>query len=240
VSIMAKRALLASLTALGLVLLVVGTWFTVHLGSSGSATLRLTPSSGSVVVLTPSVLNRVDGPVTVTATAKDGGPVFMGLSAPADADAIVAGADRSVVRGAHLLDWSLVASRAGAGQAPALGQADIWRDVRDARGTVRLTVDQADAPESIVIATSAGAPADLSSVTLTAQRRAWFFQALLATLVGLLAALAGAVGFRQTRQSRQGAGAEPAEVDPAEIDPAGIDPADLVPGRRDETQETTS
>ena len=39
-SVVAKRALLAALTVIGLVLLLVGAWFTVHLGSSGSAVLR--------------------------------------------------------------------------------------------------------------------------------------------------------------------------------------------------------
>ncbi|QGN56775.1 hypothetical protein [Nostocoides sp. HKS02] len=198
-SSLAKRALLTVLTVLGIVLLAVGAWFMVNLGTSGSATLSATPASGSVVVLTPSVLNRVDGPVTVTATAKNGGPVFLGLASPGDAEAIVGGADRTTVNGAHVRDWSLVSSRAGAGPAPALAQADIWHHVQQGRGTVRLQVDQADAPESLVVATAQGTPADLSSLTLTVQRPTWFVQSLLAALLGLLAAAAGGVGLWRMR-----------------------------------------
>jgi hypothetical protein len=48
-------------------------------------------------------------------------------------------------------------------------------------------------------------------VTLTVQRRTWFFQAMLTALVGLLAASAGAAGLAQelhTRLTRTPAEAE--------------------------------
>jgi hypothetical protein len=209
VSIVAKRALLAALTVIGLVLLLVGAWFTVHLGSSGSAALRSTPASGAVVVIEPSVLNRVDRPVSITAVAAPGTKIWMGRTTPSDAQAIVGGADRTSVTGAHIRDWSLVQSRSGAGTAPALAEADIWRQTASGDGRVRLHLDQSGAPESIVIAAPDGKPVDLPSLTVTVERRAWFFQALLATLVGLLATVAGSAGLwqsrpRPTRTSTQG------------------------------------
>lgn len=198
-STVAKRASFAALTVVGLVLLVVGAWFTIHLGSSGSATFRTTPAAGSVVVLEPTVLNRVNRPVTVTATAKQGAPVFLGVATPSDAKALLGGADRTMVQAAHVRDWSLTSARAGAGVAPALAEADVWRQVRDGKGTVRITLNQQNAPESLVIATGNGGPADLQSLTVTIERRTWFFQALLATLVGLLATAAGAAGLWHER-----------------------------------------
>jgi hypothetical protein len=203
-SILAKRVLLAALTVVGLVLLVLGAWFTAHLGSSGSATFRATPAPGSVVLLEPSVLNRVNRPVTVTATARNGGRVFLGVASPSDARAIVGGADRTMVTSAQVEDWSLVSTRAGAGVAPALAGADIWRKVREGSGTVRLTLDQQNAPETLVIATPDGRAADLSAVTVMIARRTWLFQALLTTLVGLLAAAAGAAGLWHERSGAAG------------------------------------
>jgi protein-S-isoprenylcysteine O-methyltransferase Ste14 len=199
VSIVAKRALFAALTVIGLVVLVVGAWFTVHLGSSGSATFRAAPASGAVVVVEPSVLNRVDRPVSVTAVAKAGTKIWMGRSSPVDAQAIIGGADRISVTGTQVRDWRLVQSRAGAGTAPPLAPADIWRQTASGQGRVHMNLDQTGAPESVVIAGPDGKPVELTSLTVTVERHTWFFQALLATLVGLLAALAGAAGLWQHR-----------------------------------------
>ena len=202
-SMVAKRVLSAALTVIGLVLVSLGAWLTVHLGSSGSATLHSTPAHGALVVVEPSVLNRVDAPATVTAVAAPGTTIWMGRTTPADADAIVGGADRTSVTGAHLRDWSLVASRAGAGPAPDLAGADVWRQTATGQGRVHLSVEQTGAPESIVIAAPDGSPVDLTSLTVTVERRTWFFQALLVTLVGLLAAVTGVATLWQTRPRRR-------------------------------------
>ena len=199
-SIVAKRALLAALTVIGLVLLLVGAWFTVHLGSSGSAVFRTTPARGAVVVIEPSVLNRVNRPVSVTAVAAPGTQVWMGLTTPTDAQAIVGGADRTSVTGAQVRDWSLVQARSGAGTAPELATADIWRQTASGDGRVRFDVDQGGAPESVVIAAPDGKPVALTSLTVTVERSTWFFQALLVALVGLLAAVAGVAGLWQNRR----------------------------------------
>lgn len=217
-SMMAKRALLAALTVVGLVVLVIGTWFTVHLGSSGSATLRATPARGAVVVIEPSVLNRVDRPVSITAVAAPGTKIWMGRSAPSDARAIVGGADRTSVTGARLRTWSLAQSRSGAGAAPPLAGADIWRQSTSGDGRVRLKLDQAGAPESVVIAAPDGQPVDLTSLTVTVERPTWFFQALLVMLVGLLATVAGGAGLwhHRPRPSRSSDDPAPASGSPTE------------------------
>jgi hypothetical protein len=188
---LATRILLAALTVIGLVLVAVGSWFTFHLGPSGSATFTTAPPRGSVVVLEPSVLNRVDRPTTVTATTRG----------------VLGGADVTSVTAARVGSWSLAHSRSGAGVAPALAGADVWRSTVTGTGRARLQVRQADAPESVVVATADGRAADLASVTVTVERRTWFFQALLVALVGLLATAAGAAGlWQQRRHARAGRG----------------------------------
>jgi hypothetical protein len=200
VSILAKRALLAALTVIGFLLLVFGLWCTIHLGSSGSASFTARPVAGSVVVIEPSVLNRVNDPITVSATARHGGPVWIGRATPSDAEAILRGARRTELAGVHVRDWSLVSRTIGSGTATDLSGSDVWRDTRTAQGTARVVVYQANAPEALVIATRDGHPADLTSVTITVQRRTWFFQALLVALVGVSAMAFGGTGLWQRRR----------------------------------------
>jgi hypothetical protein len=200
VSLLAKRALLGALTLVGLVLLGVGAWFSYHLGPSGSATFTTRPAQGSVVVVQPSVLNRVDRPVTVTARTS-GSTVWVGRASASDAAAVVGGADATTVSGMHVRDWSLDADRAGADPVPGLTTSDVWRQTATGAGTVRLRVDQGPAPEALVVAAPDGAPAELESLTVTVQNRTWFFQALLVGLVGLLSVVAGLAGlWHQRRQ----------------------------------------
>ena len=210
-SMVAKRAVLALLTVIGLVLLGLGSWFAVHLGPTGSATFTSTPAKGSVVVVEPSLLNRIDRPTAVTVVTRDAGPVFVARATPSDAEAVVGGADATTVTGARVRSWSLVQSRSGAGAAPALARADVWRDSVQGQGRARLEVSQENAPESVVIATADGKPADIAELRVTIERRTWFFQALLVTLVGLLATAAGATGLWQQRRR----GAAKPDTDPA-------------------------
>jgi hypothetical protein len=206
VPVLAKRALLVALTAVGLVLLVLGLWFTAHLGLSGTATFSTKPASGSVVVLEPSVLNRVHEPVTVTAKAAKGAQLWAGLTSPSDADAIVGDAAHTAVTGAQVNSWSLRTKRTGTGDSRAATDADVWHTTRTGAGTVRITVHQSDAPESLVIANADGTPAALSSLTLTVQHSTWVFQSLLCALVGLLAAAAGIGGLWQLRRRPRAGG----------------------------------
>jgi hypothetical protein len=220
VPVLAKRALLAALTAVGLVLLVVGLWFTAHLGLSGTATFSTKPASGSVVVLEPSVLNRVDEPVSVTARAAKGTQLWAGLASPSDTDALVGDAAHTAVTGAQVNGWSLSAKRTGAADSQTATDADVWHATRTGTGTVRITVHQSHAPESLVIANADGTPAALSSLTLTVQHSTWVFQSLLCALVGLLAAAAGIGGLWQLRRRPKAGGdttPDSSDRDPEEV-----------------------
>lgn len=196
-SILAKRVLLAALTGIGLVLLVLGAWFTSHLGTSGSATFRAAPDS-RVVVLEPGVLNRVDDPVDVTATTTGGGRVWIGRTTPSDARAVVGGARHTSITGAAVRTWSLDRSTTGSGDpAGDLAGADVWRQVVTGAGRAHVEVDQGDAPEALVVTSPGGT---ISTVTLTISRGTWFAQSLLVALVGLLLTAVGVVGLVATRR----------------------------------------
>lgn len=196
--IMAKRALFAALTAVGLVLLVLGAWFTAHLGTSGTATFR-THTTRGVVVLQPTLLNRVDGPVTITAVAAHGGPIFMGEANPGDATALVGDAERTSVTGVRVLDWSLVATHTGSGTTKNLGTADLWHNTGTGTGTASLSVDQSDAPVAVVVATKDGRPADLTSLTVRIHHGTWAVQSIAVGVAGLLVLLVGVLGLARPR-----------------------------------------
>lgn len=189
-----KRAALGVLTLAGLVLAAIGLWFLSHLGLAGGGSFSATPGS-RLVVLDPSVLNRVDSPVTITARAKDGGEVWVGRAAPSDAASIVGDAAATAVTGVSVRDWQLQTQHAGTGTAPALARADVWHRQASGKGSAAMTVQQDDAPETVVVATASGRPADLAEVTVEWQRQAWSLQAVAALLLGLLMAGAGIAGL---------------------------------------------
>lgn len=228
-SSMSKRLALGVLVLAGLVLTGIGVWFTSHLGPAGTGTFAARPSAERLVVLEPTVLNRVDSPVTITATANGGGEVWIGRAAPSDAAALVDSAARQSVTGVSVTDWGLRTAALGQDTAPALGTADVWRQSVAGKGSATLTVSQQDAPETVVIGTASGKPADLSSVEVTWQSRLWALQALGLVLLGVLVAAAGAAGLFLLR--RRGAlatgGPQPSALDHTVAFPA--------PGAQDAT-----
>ena len=94
-----KRLLGALLALAGLALTVVGAWFAVQLGSSGTAEFSARPGTTDPVLVRPAVLNRVDADVVVRATPADGATVWMALANPSDAAAVVGDARHVEVTG---------------------------------------------------------------------------------------------------------------------------------------------
>jgi len=213
-----KRLLGALLALAGLALTVVGAWFAVQLGSSGTAEFSARPGTDEPVLVPPGVLNRVDADVVVRATPADGATVWMALANPSDAAAVVGDTRHVEVTGVDVREWTLLTRTTGAGEAPELGAADLWRQQDDDEGPVTLTVQQDEAPETLVIATDGGA---LESLTLTVTDKTWFVEAVVAALVGLFLFFAGVV-LLFSRRSRP---SDPAASDPAASDPAASDPA---------------
>jgi len=193
---LAKRVLGALLALVGLVVTVVGLWYATHLGSGGTATFAA-PAKGTTPVVVPqTVLNRVDGPVVVTAVPARGGTAWLAASAPSDAQAVVAKAARTTVTGVDTSPWELRTRTEGSGEAPALSSAEVWRGTETGTGSVSMTIEQANAPETVIAQATQGG---LERIELTWERTSWFVQAVITAVVGLLLLLGGLALLWSTR-----------------------------------------
>jgi hypothetical protein len=189
----------ALLALAGLALTVVGAWFAVQLGSSGTAEFTARPGTTDPVLIGPDVLNRVDADVVVRATPGEGGSAWMALANPSDATAVLGTARHLDVTGVSVRDWLLLTAARGTGAPAELGAADLWRQQDQADGPVTLTVQQDQAPETLVVATD-GAPLKTLSVTVT--DKTWFVEAVIAALVGLFLLFAGLILLFSRRRRR--------------------------------------
>ena len=183
----------------GLALTVVGVWFAVALGGDGTAVFTARPDTGDAVVLPPDVLNRVDADVTVTATPSAGATLWMARANPSDADAVLGETPRVEATGVEVRDWVLTTTTSGSGEAARLGVADLWRQQDQADGPVSLTVEQADAPETVVVSAGDGR---VETLTLTVADKRWFVQSVVAALVGLFLLAAGVLMAWPRRRRR--------------------------------------
>ncbi len=216
-----KRVLGAVLSLVGLGLVIVGVWFATELGTSGTAEFSAQPDTETPVLVRPDILNRVDADLVVTATPGDGGSVWMALANPSDASAVLGGSRHLEVTGVGVRDGALFTTARGSGEAPALGDADLWRQQDSADGPVSLTVVQSEAPETLVIAAD-GAP--LESVTMTVTDKSWFVEAVVLALVGLFLLAGGAILlWPQGRRDRRGTDAVPPGEDAGQADSAPSD-----------------
>lgn len=185
---LAKRVAGGLLALLGVVLTVVGLWYAVHLGGSGTATFS-SPASGTSPVLVPqTVLNRVDGDVKVTATPRSGGTVWLAAAAPSDAKAVLGKTAHTTVTGVSTRPWQLETQSTGTGAAPALAGTDVWRNTETGNGAVTMTIEQENAPETVIAQATKG---QIERVDVTWERKSWFVQSVIAALVGLFLLLSG-------------------------------------------------
>ena len=199
---------LGALVALsGLALAAVGVWFATELGGSGTATFTARPGTADPVVLQPDVLNRVDAQVTVTATPSSGGRIWIALANPSDAEAVLGDARRVEATGVSVQDWVLRTASQGSGDAADLSAAELWRNQDDGTEALEMTVDQANAPETVIALAEEGT---VETVTMTVENKTWFVEAVIAALVGLFLLAVGLVVVWPRRRRRTGADAGPA------------------------------
>lgn len=184
------------LALLGLAAAVVGGWFLANLGTSGTATFTAEPGQ-RVVVLDPDVLNRVDHPVAVTATGE--GELWSGTARPSDVEALLGDGARAEVTGVEVRDWALATGEVGSGEAVDPGGLDIWQESTTAAGELERTIDQADAPQTLVVAAPEGS--EIDSVTMTIEDGGWGTIALTTLVVGVLLLAAGLVLLVRTRSA---------------------------------------
>ncbi|MDT0214562.1 hypothetical protein Q9R29_11760 [Rothia sp. ARF10] len=196
---LAKRVTGGLLALLGVVLTAVGLWYALHLGGSGTATFSA-PGSGTTPVLVPqTVLNRLDGDVTVTATPRSGGTVWLAAAAPSDAKAVLGKTAHTTVTGVSTRPWQLETEGIGTGAAPALAGTDVWRNTETGNGAVTMTIEQENAPETVIAQATRG---QIERVDVTWERKSWFVQSVIAALVGLFLLLSGLSLLWSTRRRR--------------------------------------
>lgn len=172
----ARRLAVALVALVGLVVAVLGAWFAITLGPSGTA--KLTTTASEPLVIGPSTLNRVAVPVTVSATSQRG-PVFLAVAAPQDASDLVGAARHQQVVVAEFPARTLKLATTGDAALADPTRLPIWR----ATGQDTLVVSQEDAPESVLVYPRSAGPVD---VTLTWMRGSWFLQSVAVLVVGLV------------------------------------------------------
>ncbi|MDN5716782.1 MAG: hypothetical protein L0G89_06050 [Janibacter sp.] len=180
-STLIQRVAGVALALVGLAAAIVGGWFLANLGTSGTATFTADPGQ-RVVVLDPDVLNRVDHPVTVTATGD--GDLWAGTARPSDVEALLGDGPRTQVTGVDVGGWALTTSATGTGEAIDPGGLDIWQESTTGSDEVKRTIDQADAPQSLVIAAPEGA--EVEHLTMTIEDSGWGTTALTTLIVGIV------------------------------------------------------
>lgn len=174
------------LTLLGLVGVVIGGWFLATLGTSGTATFTAEPGQ-RVVVLDPDVLNRVDSPVEVTATS--GGTVWAGTARPSDAEALLGDTARVEVTGVDVSGWALTSTTVGDGGAVSAADLDIWQASSSEKASLTTTIDQEDAPQTLVVTAAEGQEIEQLELVVTDDR--WSTTAIALLVAGVVVLLVG-------------------------------------------------
>lgn len=203
---------------LGLVGIVVGGWFLSSLGTSGTATFT-GQSDHRVVVLDPNVLNRVDSPIEVTATG--GGSVWAGTARPSDVEALLGDGPRAEVTGVDVSEWALTSSEVGEGEASDVRDLDIWQSATSGDGSVTATIDQAEAPQTLVITAPEGEQVEQVEYEVTDDR--WSTIAVVVLVVGVVVLLLGialaiAPRLRRARRDRRARPDRPADTTHEKVD----------------------
>lgn len=173
---LARRLAIAVLALLGLALAVLGAWFAIVLGPKGTATFSAT--ANQPLLIGPTTLNRVNVPVTVTAQAASG-PVFVGAATPKDSTDAVGQAKHDLVVCAQFPARTLQVEQLGRGGLEDPTGYHVWR----ATGTGTITLSQDQAPQAVLVYPTKGGPMDVS---VSFSRTAWFLEALVALVVGLI------------------------------------------------------
>lgn len=194
-----RRALGAFVAAVGIVLVVLGSWILVRLGPSGQARFSATAKAPGAVVITSDVLNTVNVPVRVTATRRDGSAVRLAVAPTSDARAMLATSRVSTVTAVHYPAGTMDLRASGDGALDDLSAADVWRLAAKGAGSAQLVVDQGRGPETVVVTSGDAKPLTDVTVTLAWANRTWFFEALVTATVGAVLAAFALIDLWQSR-----------------------------------------
>jgi hypothetical protein len=190
-----KRLLSVVLVLAGIAATVVGGWFTSRVGTSGTATFTLRPTSAAPVLLEPTLLNRLTAETVVRITPAAGHEVWVGTGGLADTRAAVGSAELVHAEGVDVRDGRILTSTTGTGAAEAVTSADLWRRVeRSSTTPITWTIAQSQSPDSLLVVSDR----PVSEISVSWTRKSWFFQALVLALLGVIAAGGGLLLLRST------------------------------------------
>lgn len=183
----------------GLVGVVLGGWFLDALGTSGTATFSGEPGQ-RIVVLDQHVLNRVDSPVTVTASGT--GELWAGTARPSDAEAVLTDARRAGVSGVDVSDWALESTKEGTKEPTSVRGPDVWQSTTSTKGEVTVTITQEAAPQTLVVTAPEGETVDQLEIEVTDER--WSTIAIVVLATGVVLLLLGiALGLAPRLRARR-------------------------------------
>jgi hypothetical protein len=207
-----KRLLSLVLVLAGIAAAIVGGWFTSRVGTTGTATFTLRPTSAAPVILEPTLLNRLTAEAVVRITPAPGHEVWVGTGGLADTRAAVGSAELVHAEGVDVRGGRILTSTTGSGAAGAVTSADLWRRVeRSSTSPVTWTIAQSQSPDSLLVVSDR----PVSEISVSWTRKSWFFQALVLALLGVIAVGGGLLLLRST--FRGGARA-PEQADPTATD----------------------
>ncbi|MCE1180571.1 MAG: hypothetical protein LWW86_16275 [Micrococcales bacterium] len=211
VATLISRILGTLLVLAGVALVIPGAWLWSHIGSDGVATFATDPKAATVV-LRPDTINRVDRPIEVRASGP--GEIWLAKGDPSDASAALGDGKRVVPTGVDVRDWVLTTRTEGKSDAK-VATAELWTEQATRDREITTTVDQAEAPQTIVISSTDGKP--LTGLSYTLRDADWFRWALWPVIAGAALILAGLGLWLWTLlRGRKARRAEAATVVPAE------------------------
>lgn len=191
--LLAKRLLSLLLVLAGVAAAIIGGWFTNRLGTSGTATFTLKPTTNAPIMLEPTLLNRLTTTAVVTITPVRGQEVWVGSGGLGDTRAAVGSHQLVHAEGVDVRDGVILTTTTGEGVAEGVTSADLWRRVeRSSSAPIVWTVAQSQTPDSLLVVSER--PVQEISVSWT--RKSWFFQSLVLALLGIIGVAGGLLMLR--------------------------------------------
>lgn len=190
-----------ALSALGIIVLLVGLVTGMVAKSNDTKTASVTPESTAYVYTTSGVLDLVNSTVTVKAKGAADADITVAFGAPADVEQWAAGLSVTKVTG--LKDWGTLASEDSAGEttAPALADSDMWVATKSAKGSIEEKYTVTSHGTIALIATSSDGKAPEIELSWATPNKSNLVPIIVIGLLMLFIGGALVVLERQDRQS---------------------------------------
>ncbi|WP_169795322.1 hypothetical protein, partial [Kribbia dieselivorans] len=115
--------------------------------------------------------------------------VFIGAAAPSAVEHLIGQAQTLRVTAVTVPGWELLTAPQGKGQTAEPSRAPIWDQQATGKGSASLTIDQADAPQRVLVTTPRSGKLESLEVTMT--NSGWGTSAIWLTILGVVLLLGG-------------------------------------------------